>query len=272
MTKTALVSSARGAAWSLVSALLLASDACGDAGEANGMKTIEGSIWYRERIALPPNAEILVFLEDVARMDAPSEVIATTRFAPEGGPPWMFSLEYDPHRLQDKGRYVLRARIEADGRLLFINTESIPAFEDNAGAPVQVLVSRVGRGRGGEGAKIPDASLTETYWKLIELGGQAAVVGAGGREPHMLLASDGSRVHGFSGCNRFTGSYRRTDGQLSFTRLASTRTACMEGMEQEQRFLDALGRTSRFTIRGDQLTLDSADAQPSMRFVAVALQ
>jgi putative lipoprotein len=184
----------------------------------------------------------------------------------------MFSLEYDPHRLQDKGRYVLRARIEADGRLLFINTESIPAFEGNAGAPVQVLVSRVGGGRGGEGANVPDASLTETYWKLIELGGQAAVVGAGGRELHLVLTGEGSRVHGFSGCNRFTGSYRRTDGQLGFTQLASTRMACMEGMEQEQRFLDALGRTSRFTIRGDQLTLDSADGQPSMRFVAVALQ
>jgi putative lipoprotein len=236
------------------------------------MKTIEGKVLYRERMALPPNAEIRVSLEDVARMDVPSEVIATTRFVPEGGPPWAFTLEYDPQTLQDKGRFVLRARIEADGRLLFTNGESVPAFGRDAAEPVQVLVSRVPGGRGGEGAKVPDASLTETYWKLIELDGQGAVIGAGGRELHMVLASDGSRVHGFSGCNRLTGSYQRTDGQLSFSQLASTRRACMEGMEQEQRFLDALGRTTRFRIRGDQLTLDSADAQPTMRFVAVALQ
>jgi putative lipoprotein len=269
---SSFVRTTSGAAFLFAVALAVAGVARGERQEGTGMKTIEGHVWYRERIALPPNAEILVFLEDVARMDVPSEVIATTRFEPEGGPPWMFSLEYDPHRLQDKGRYVLRARIEADGRLLFINTASIPAFQGNAGGPVQVLVSRVGGGREGKGARLPDASLTETYWKLIELDGQAAVVGAGGRELHMVLASDGSRVHGFLGCNRFTGNYQRTGGQLSFSQLASTRMACMEGMELEQRFLDALGRTSRFRIRGDQLTLYSADGQQTMRFLAVALQ
>jgi len=261
-----------GAAFLFVVALFLAGFARGEGQEVTGMKTIGGKVFYRERIALPPNAEIRVSLEDVARMDVPSEVIATTRFMPEGGPPWAFTLEYDPQRLLDKGRFVLRARIEADGRLLFINGDSIPAFGRDAAEPVQVLVSRVPGGRAGEGAKVPDASLTETYWKLIELDGQAAVIGAGGRELHMVLASDGSRVHGFSGCNRLTGSYQRTDGQLSFSQLASTRRACMEGMEQEQRFLDGLGRTSRFIIRGDTLTLYSGDAQPTMRFVAVALQ
>jgi putative lipoprotein len=128
-----------------------------------GTETIEGTIWYRERIALPPNAEIRVSLEDVARMDVPSQVIATTHFVPEGGPPWAFTLQYDPQRLEDKGRFVLRARIEADGRLLFTNADSIPAFGRDAAEPVQVLVKRVPGGRGGEGAKVPDASLTETY-------------------------------------------------------------------------------------------------------------
>ena len=63
----------------------------GGPGSGN-VKTIEGSIWYRERIALPPSAEIRVLLEDVARMDVPAEVIASTRVEPKGGPPWSFSL------------------------------------------------------------------------------------------------------------------------------------------------------------------------------------
>jgi putative lipoprotein len=83
--------------------------------KADAMETIEGSIWYRERIALPPNAEIQVSLEDVARMDVPAQVIASTRVEPKGGPPWTFSLPYDPEKLEDRGRYVVRVRIENDG-------------------------------------------------------------------------------------------------------------------------------------------------------------
>jgi putative lipoprotein len=108
-----------------------------------GTETIEGRIWYRERIALPPSAEIRVLLEDVARMDVPAEVIASTRVESKGGPPWTFSLPYDPEKLQDRGRYVVRVRIEDDGRLLFINTESTPAFGDGPGTPLDIRVSRV---------------------------------------------------------------------------------------------------------------------------------
>jgi len=261
-----------GAAFLFALALFVGGVARGEGQEGTGMKTIEGNVWYRERMALPPNAQIRVSLEDVARMDVPSKVIATTRFVPEGGPPWAFTLEYDPQMLEEKGRFVLRARIEEDGRLLFINGDSIPAFGRDAAEPVQVLVSRVPGGRGGEGAKVPDASLTETYWKLIELDGQPAVPGAGGHELHMVLTGEGSRVRGFSGCNRFTGGYQSNSGKLTFTQLASTRMACMEGMELEQRFLDALGRTTRFSIQGDTLALYSGDDQPAMRFVTVALQ
>jgi len=269
---TALLPTARGISWLLVLALFVTSHVCSAEREAGGMKTIEGTIWYRERMALPPNAQIRVSLEDVARMDVPSEVIATTNFAPEGGTPWAFTLEYDPQRLHDKGRYVLRARIEANGRLLFINPDSIPAFGHHPGKPVKVLVSRVPGSRSGEGAKVPAASLTETYWKLIELDGQAAGLGTGGRELHMVLTGEGNLVHGFSGCNRFSGGYQGNGGKLTFTQLASTRMACIEGMDLEQRFLDALHRTSQFTIQGNSLALYSGDDQQTMRFMAVALR
>jgi len=239
------------------------------------MNTIEGSVRYRERMALPPNAEIHIFLEDVARMDVPSDVIATTRIVPQGGPPWTFSLAYDPGKLHDRGRYVLRARIEADGRLLFISTRQIPAFDENAGSPVDILVSRVGRTPpdGRTSAHTPDVSLTDTYWKLTEIDGQPAALGAGERELHLVLTSEeGVRVRGFSGCNRFTGSYELNEDQLRFKALAVTRMACREGMEQEQRFLEALGGVVRFTVSGDSLALYTGDERLILRFRAIALQ
>lgn len=273
--KSALIQAIRGTARLLVFTLFLTGYARGEVQEPSGMGQIEGSVWYQERTALPPNAEILVFLEDTARMDVPSDVIATTSFVPRGGPPWAFSLKYDPQMLQDKGRYVMRARIEADGRLLFINNESIPAFGRDAEEPVQILVSRVGGTRTGEDLPPtqPNASLTNTYWKLTEQGGQEATLGAGQRELHMVLqsGSEGNRVHGYSGCNRFTGTYSQNDGRLLFGQLASTRMACMEGMKQEQRFLEALGKTTRFSISGNELALYGGGEQPILRFEAVAL-
>jgi putative lipoprotein len=238
-----------------------------------GMEVIEGSVWYRERMALPPNAEIHVYLEDVARMDVPSEVIASTSIAPHGGPPWSFALPYDPLRLQEKGRYALRARIEVDGRLLFINTQQVPAFGRKPGLPVEILVSRVGGRTPGAGATdpVPNASLTETHWELTELDHQPAVLGNGKRKLHMVLASDANRVHGFSGCNRFMGSYELRGEQLHFKALASTRMACMEGMALEQQFLDLLGRITRFSLSGNSLSLyGGGDEAPRLRFNAVA--
>ena len=112
----------------------------------------------------------------------------------------------------------------------------------------------------------PDASLTSTYWKLSELNGQSASPGADKKELHMTLTSEGSKVSGFSGCNRFTGGYTQESSQIQFGPLAGTMMACMEGMELEHTFLRALESSSRFSITGEELTLYSTDDQLIIRF------
>lgn len=238
------------------------------------MKTIKGSVWYRERMMLPPNAEITASLEDVSKMDVAANVIATTTFPAVGGPPWGFAMEYDTAKIDNQHRYAVRARIEANGRLMFTNTTQTPAFSGVEGKPLKILVSRVGGGRGGQSpaSTTPNASLTNTYWKLIELDGKPAALGAGGQELHIVLTSEGNSVRGFSGCNRFTGGYEVNDNQLCFKELASTMMACMEGMEPEQRFLENLGESIRFTISSGSLALYSGDERLMLRFEAVALQ
>jgi putative lipoprotein len=224
---------------------------------ADGLKSITVSVWYRERMALPPGAEIRVSLEDVARMDVRSDVIATARFSPQTGPPWEFTLEYDAAKIHDRGRYSLRVRIEVDGSLMFISTENIPAFDRADEGPVKILVSRVGgsRARVRSQSPKPEASLKNTYWKIIEINGQSATLGAGQRELNMALTEEGRQARGFSGCNKFTGRYEMNDNQLQFIQMASTNMACMTGMEQERRFLDALMRTKKFSINGESLSL-----------------
>ena len=99
-----------------------------------------------------------------------------------------------------------------------------------------------------------NVNLTGTSWKLVELEGEPATPGAGGKEPSLSFSEDG-KVSGFAGCNRFTGSFQSDDVDLSFSPLASTRMACAEGMEQESRFLAMLAKVERYSIRGNDLAL-----------------
>ncbi len=106
---------------------------------------IMGNVLYRERIMLPPEATITVTLEDVSRADAPSVRMAQTTLKPQGGPPFPFSLEYDPAQITAGARYCLRARIDAHGQLLFTSTDFVDPFGAAAGRVVDLLVRAAGR-------------------------------------------------------------------------------------------------------------------------------
>ena len=241
--------------------------------ESAATKMISGNIWYRERMMPPPNAEIDVILEDVSRMDVAATVIAETDFKPVGGPPYAFSLRYDPAKIQPNMRYAMRVRIEADGQLMFINTEHIPAFVRDPGDSINIMVSRVSSQQRNKDMypPRPDASLFNTYWKPVELQGKPVLIGSDQRELHMVITGRDNRIRGFSGCNRFFGHYAVSNDQLYFNQLASTRMMCLEAMEQEQQFLETLGSTSRFEIKGDVLMLYAADGRAILRFEAVYL-
>ena len=231
-----------------------------------GPGSIAGTVTYRERMMIPPDAVATVTLEDVARADAKAELIATTTVVHEGGPPWKFTLEYDKSKITDRGRYALRGRIEADGQLMFTSTEHIPAFDHDADAPVEIMLSRVG----GEDAKTDGGiGLTEAYWKLVELDGRPVALGADEKELHMMLTVEDQRIRGYAGCNDFAGPYMTNDDKLQIGPLVSTKKACVETMEQEDRFLEALGDTKQYRLSGGELTFLNGEDQVLLRFVYV---
>lgn len=116
----------------------------------------------------------------------------------------------------------------------------------------------------------PDVTLTNTYWKLVELNREAVQPGEG-KELHMILRGE-DQVGGYSGCNQFTGSVTVTGEGLSFGPIASTRRMCQEVMEQEDAFLQALENAQRYSISGEDLAIENANGEVTMRFVAVYMQ
>ena len=57
---------------------------------------IEGDAIYLERILPPPNAKLIVALQDTARADAPAIERASVSMQIAGGPPYAWRLPYDP--------------------------------------------------------------------------------------------------------------------------------------------------------------------------------
>ncbi|MCX9436777.1 YbaY family lipoprotein [Vibrio cholerae] len=85
------------------------------------IQSITGSVAYRERITLPDNAVVTVYLQDVSLADAPATVIAKQNFITNGMQvPLEFNLAYDSRKIKASHRYSVSARIEVDGKLRFI--------------------------------------------------------------------------------------------------------------------------------------------------------
>jgi copper homeostasis protein (lipoprotein) len=105
---------------------------------------IKGTVTYRERMLLPPQARVRVTLEDVSRADATATLLAAQEFVAEGAPPYPFRLGYDPARIDARGRYAVRAEIRVDGWLWFTTASQVDPFDARSGEPLDLLARRVG--------------------------------------------------------------------------------------------------------------------------------
>ena len=101
--------------------------------------------------------------------------------------------------------------------------------------------------------------LVGSRWLAEDIGG----VGVVDRAQSRLEVLAQGRIAGNSGCNSFTGAGVLSNGAVKVGALAATRKACPPAiMDQEQRFLAALGKAARFetTASGGLILRDSSGA------------
>ncbi|ALL64562.1 Heat shock protein [Paraburkholderia caribensis MBA4] len=104
-------------------------------------------------------------------------------------------------------------------------------------------------------------------WKLASGSTREVPDGASGEPITLVLSTQTGqrRASGFSGCNRYTGTYMLKDGKLSFGPLAGTRMACATpGGKIEGAYLAALSHVERSGVdmrkpQQLQLILDDGD-------------
>lgn len=88
--------------------------------EANA--SVSGTVNYRERLALTPDASLVVELRDVSYADADAPLIARQTITGPGQVPIKFKVEYNRDDIDSRNTYAISARIiESDGRLAFTN-------------------------------------------------------------------------------------------------------------------------------------------------------
>jgi putative lipoprotein len=215
------------------------------------LAAVTGTAAYRERMALPPGAELHVRLEDVSRQDAPAILLSEARIPILGQVPVAFTLPYDPARIDPRFTYAVRGEILLDGRVLFRTDRIHPALTRGAGQRVELLLVRAR-----EGAAPASTGLAGTGWIVEDIGGSGVVDRS---RTSMLFGADG-RVSGLGGCNRYNGGYMLDGASLRFGPIAGTMMACPPALaEQEQRFHAALARVRGWRIENGLLHLADGD-------------
>jgi len=110
--------------------------------------SVQGTASFRERLTLPAGALFEATLADVARADAPAEPLGRVTLDGSAGPPFTFTIPYDPARIDPRGRYAVRARITLDGHLLFTSDTLHPVISGGQPVTVEIPLSQVGTAHG----------------------------------------------------------------------------------------------------------------------------
>lgn len=110
---------------------------------------VSGNLAYRERIALPPNAEIVIRVLDTSRADAPAQPLAEKRLIANGAqPPIPFVLTVDRDLVRPGARITLTADIYRGRTLLFTTRGIHPVLTNDQPAHADLmLVAVAGRTR-----------------------------------------------------------------------------------------------------------------------------
>ena len=201
---------------------------------------LEGTLFFRERIMLPP------------------EVTAAVRLLSEDG------------SVAGQSISPISGREELAFRICFLASD----LKDTAGIEASVFYGKEALFTAPEGSKVSlrerpsvllhhavpskkqELPLKGTYWRLKELDGKPAESFADQPEAHLILREKGEAT-GSDGCNNFFMGWESSDGSISFTPGGATLRLCPNGEEQARKMLQMFPNVKAWNISGGQLELRS---------------
>ena len=225
--------------------------------------TLNGTVTYRERIALPADAWLRVTLVDLTTM-APV-VGASAGIPAKGQAPIGFALNVHSHIEASHAAYGLQAEISSAGQVLFRTPVPVPVTIGNS-APTAIMVFRTPAHPPSPEPPIPAAppELFDTLWTVTSIGGRPV---AAPRPPTLSIAPD-HRAGGFGGCNNYFTEASVDTEALTFGPAAATRMACAPDLvDEENAYFTALSAVASYELDGQGLRLLDAAGVPLIGLV-----
>lgn len=224
-------------------------------GAAMADVTFTGQVTYRERIALPPGAELRVTLVSMA--DRRAVVGATATIAAQGGVPLQFNLNVRSNVDPDR-QYGLLAEISHNGQVLFRNEDPVHV-DAVAPNPVRILVQY--HPEPIVPPEPPAAALADTQWTVVMIGAAPLLDGS---RISLAIAAD-QRISGRA-CNNYFAEGQFGADTVEFGPVAGTRMACAPDlMNQEAAFFGALGAARSYKRVGTDLEFYDAEGDLILR-------
>ena len=93
-------------------------------------------------------------------------------------------------------------------------------------------------------------------WIATQIGNtEIKTVPAASNIPSLQFDASTQRVSGSDGCNRIMGSYTAGKDTLNLSQMATTRMACMNNGQLDQKFNEALSKVTHYQVYGKTLKL-----------------
>lgn len=105
---------------------------------------VTGTITYREKMALSPNAVLDVRIDDVTRPGSAEPIVASARIEHPGQVPIRFELPYNPASIDQRSRYAVRAVISDNGLVMFASLDTALVLTQGRGPHADLVLTRIG--------------------------------------------------------------------------------------------------------------------------------
>lgn len=228
----------------ITSALVLSAVAFAPADTAQ----VTGTLTYRERMALPADAEVVVYLDEFNKNGLHRTIASVEMRLGNKQVPISFSLPYQAAAINKGSTVGVRAEIRTSKGLLFESprTETVVS---NGKFKIDLTLVR---------SQVVYAPLTNVTWELFAIGTEP--LNWSERRPTLKFSQ--GQVQGFSGVNRFSGTFKVDRNMVQIDPGAMTRMAgSPERMEVESRLTTQLPLVNRFAIFEGELVLYRGDKE-----------
>lgn len=235
---------------------------------------LDGTVTYRERIALPPDAWLRVMLVE---LDGAGPVVGATASIPTRGEvPIAFVLNVRSDVDAYDGTHGLIAEISSGGRVLFRNPLPVPVAEP-PGQLTHIIVNftpdPIVDPKEPEETEEPEdpvpllppaPGLVDTVWSVTSVGGNPVLENS---KPTLSIAAD-YRAGGTGGCNSFFTEATISGDSISFGPAAATMMACDQDiMDQEHAYFLGLEAVTSYDLDAQGLRLLDAAGIPLIGLV-----